>query len=69
MENKEDIVKRLKLLLMATRAGSDIEDLILSVDQKMEKIVTIQFRNGYTKNVCVEADSGIELIRDVIKKL
>lgn len=66
MEKKEDIVKRLKLLLIATRAGSDIEDLILSEDQNT---VTIQFRNGYTKKVCVEADSGIALIRDVIKEV
>lgn len=66
MEKKEDIVKRLKLLLIATRAGSDIEDLVLSEDQNT---VTIQFRNGYTKKVCVEADSGIALIRDVIKKV
>lgn len=66
MEKKEDIVKRLKLLLIATRAGSDIEDLVLSEDQNT---VTIQFRNGYTKKVCVEADSGIALIRDVIKEV
>ncbi len=66
MEKKEDIVKRLKLLLIATRAGSDIEDLVLSGDQNT---VTIQFRNGYTKKVCVEADSGIALIRDVIKEV
>lgn len=64
MEDKKDIVVRLKLLLMATRAGRNIDNLILSEDQKM---VTIQFNNGYKKEVCIEADSGISLIRDVIK--
>lgn len=63
MENKEEIVKRLKLLLMATRAGNDIDKLILSEDQAT---VTIQFNNGYKKEVCIEADSGIAIIRDVM---
>lgn len=66
MENKEEIVMRLKLLLMATRAGSDIEDLVLSGDQKA---VTVKFRNGGEKKVNVECDSGIALIDDVIKVL
>lgn len=63
MENKEEIVKRLKLLLMATRAGSDIDKLFLSKDQAT---VTIQFNNGYKKKVCIEADSGIAIIKDVM---
>ncbi len=66
MENKEEIVLRLKLLLMATRAGSAIEDLILSKDQKT---VTVRFRNGGEKQVNVECDSGIALASDVIKAL
>lgn len=57
-------MKRLKLLLTATRAGREIEELDLSEDQNT---VTIQFRNGYRRDVCVEADSGIALIRDVIR--
>lgn len=66
MENKEEIVMRLKLLLMATRAGSGIEDLILSEDQKA---VTVKFRNGGERQVNVECDSGIALIGDVIRAL
>lgn len=66
MENKEEIVMRLKLLLMATRAGSGIEDLILSEDQKA---VTVKFRNGGEGQVNVECDSGIALIGDVIRAL
>lgn len=64
MENKKDIVMFLEMLLMATRAGQDIDKLILSGNQST---VTIQFNNGSKKEVCVEADSGISLIRDVIK--
>lgn len=66
MENKKDIVARLKLLLIATRAGSNIEALLLSDD---ECFVTIQFKTGVSRVVNIEADSGIAIIRDVIAKL
>ncbi len=62
-ENKKEIVLRLKLLLNATRAGDDIRKLVLSED---ENFVTIIWENGYQKDVCVEADSGTALIRDVL---
>ena len=41
MENKEEIVARLKLLLMATRAGSNIQDLKLN---EAKNKVTIVFK-------------------------
>lgn len=65
-ENKKEIVIRLGILLKATRAGDDIEMLALSED---ENFVTIIWENGYRKNVSVEADSGIAMIRDIIKVL
>ena len=64
MENKEEIVMRLKLLLKATRAGSGIEELALSGDQNE---VTVKFRSGSERKVNVECDSGIALIQDVMK--
>lgn len=66
MEDKKDIVIRLKVLLMATRAGRKIDTMILSEDQST---VTVQFKNGCKKEICVEADSGIALIRDVMKAI
>ncbi len=66
MENKEDIVRRLKLLLMATRAGSNIADLILNEEKEQ---VIILFRHGGTHVVNIAADSGIAIIRDVVKAL
>lgn len=65
-EDKEAILKRLKLLLMITRAGCEVDDLQLSED---ETTVTIRFCNGHTKDVCIEADSGIGMIMDVVKAL
>lgn len=65
-ENKQEIVINLWILLKSTRAGEDIKALRLSED---EDFVTIVWENGYKKDVCVEADSGIALIRDVLNAL
>lgn len=65
-ESKQEIVIRLGILLKATRAGEDIKVLRLSED---EDFVTIVWENGYKKDICVEADSGIALIRDVMNAL
>lgn len=65
-ENKREIVIRLGILLKATRAGKDIKVLRLSEDENFVKIV---WKNGYKKDVCVEADSGIALIKDVMNAL
>lgn len=66
MENKKDIVMRLTILLKATRAGSGIEKLVLSEDQKT---VTIEFSSGGSRDVNVDCDSGIALVQDVIRVL
>lgn len=66
MEDKQEIVMHLKWLLKATRAGSGIETLVLSRD---EKTVAIRFNSGFTKDVNIECDSGIAIIQDVVKAL
>lgn len=66
MENKEEIVMKLKILLKSTRAGSNIADLILNEE---ESEITILFRAGETRKVNIEADSGIAIIKDVITAL
>lgn len=66
MENKEEIVIKLKILLKSTRAGGNIADLILNEE---ESEITILFRAGETRKVNIEADSGIAIIKDVITAL
>ncbi len=66
MEDKQEIVMHLKWLLKATRAGSDVETLVLSKD---ETAVTISFSSGFTRDVNIECDSGIAIIQDVVKAL
>lgn len=65
-ENKKDIVEKLEILLKATRAGRYITALELSEDADN---VVIVFNGGFRRNVNVEADSGIEVVRDVIRAL
>lgn len=73
MEDKEAIVMRLKLLLMVTRAGSDIADLKLEIDEKGMidggEYCVIVFKSGYRKKVDITADSGLAVIEDVIHAL
>lgn len=66
MENKKDIVTRLKILLNATRAGEDIKKMELTED---EDLIVIQWKNGSTQKVNITADSGVAIISDVLKAI
>lgn len=66
MENKEDIVMRLKILLNATRAGQDIEKMELTEDGDF---VMIEWESGCIQKVNIAADSGVAIIRDVLKAI
>ncbi len=66
MEDKREILVHLKWLLKVTRAGSDVDSLLLSSD---EKTVSIVFNSGYSKDVNIEGDSGIAIMQDVAKAL
>lgn len=66
MENKKDIVMRLKLLLNATRAGEDIKKMELTDEGDH---VVIQWENGCTQKVNIAADSGVAIINDVVRAI
>lgn len=65
-ENKELILFRLHQLLVTTRAGSDIRDLILERDPDQ---VLIKWENGTIQKINVEAESGLQIIKDVLKAI
>lgn len=65
-ENKKDIVGRLSILMKATRAGYDLDKLVLSEDGRE---VIVRYDSGYEKRVNVECDSGATLILDVVKAM
>ena len=65
-EDKAEIVDRLQNLLKATRAGNDIDRLVLGGDRKT---VTIRRGDGSERRVNIEADSGYAIIKDVMNAL
>lgn len=67
LEDKAKIIKRLRKLLKATRAGREIIDMHLVLDGNKET-VEITFENG-SKEVDITADSGIAIIKDVVGRL
>ena len=69
MENKRKIVRALEDLLKQTRAGEDIEFLHLRYDENGDEWVYVHYKDDYIRKVIVTADSGIALIRDVLRAL
>lgn len=61
---KKILVKRLLLAVNITRAGENIQNMLLSDD---EETVTIFYKSGGTRTVSVACDSGIALMRDVLQ--
>ena len=65
IEDKREVVDRLKKLLLVTRAGQDIEEMYLMNDQEH---VVVKWRDGYPVTVNIAADSGLAIIQDVIRQ-
>ena len=65
MENKQDILDALVECLKLTRDQQDLEQLIYNEDNET---VTVAWANGGT-SVNVACDSGIAMIRDVLRAL
>ena len=66
MENKQEILDKLLPAVQLTTAGNDIEELTYN---RESEIVEIRFRNGGTRKVNVRMDSGIAMIRDVLREI
>ena len=66
MEDKQKIIDKLLPAVQLTIAGSNIENLTYNRERE---IVEIRFRNGGTREINVRMDSGIAMIRDVLKEI
>lgn len=66
MENKQDILNKLLPALQATRQFYDLVDLAYLPD---EELVRATFANGSKKYANVALDSGIAMIKDVIRQI
>lgn len=54
--------------LQATRGGRKIVSLVHAV-QPGKETVTIQFQSGGKQVVTVTGDSGVEMMRDILRKI
>ena len=68
LENKVDIVAELSVLLRMTRRGEGMQ-LVYKQKPDGEEYVEIYSGGRRYRSINVSADSGIALIRDVIKDL
>lgn len=66
LENKHEILHYLLPALQATRQFYDLVDLAYLPD---EELVRATFANGSNKYANVALDSGIAMIKDVIKQI
>ena len=67
-ENKPEIVWDLCKLLRKTRHGSDIA-MMEYAKEGYGEYVLITFDGGFQKKVDISADSGIAIIKDVLKNI
>lgn len=68
MEDKQIICDKLLATLQATRGGSDLESIQYEVSKDgIVEIVTLTHTGGWQKRINVSADSGVAMIRDVMK--
>ena len=65
-ENKQRILDFLLSAIQNTNAGETLLYLKISDD---ERTVTVEYEGGYTEEINVHLDSGIAMIRDVVKQL
>ena len=66
MENKQKICDLLCDALRLTDAYGDIEMIEYS---KSNENVAVIFKGGYTRNINVAMDSGMSMIRDIVRCL
>ena len=66
MENRQKICDLLLLTLKATRSGGSIKRLVY--DDYTESVI-VTYSNGSEKRVNIACDSGVALIRDVMKAI
>lgn len=68
-EDRDQIVRMLQELLQHTRAGAELVALrrIPGKDPMKYESVEAEFMNGEKKRKSIEGDSGIAIIRDVLK--
>lgn len=69
MENKREICNLLCETLKATRDQEDLMALKYKKDKSGLELVTVIYNGGGTRVINVTMDSGVAMIRDILKSL
>ena len=69
MEDKQVICNALAETLKLTRNHQDLDDLYYMTEANGDEIVRVQWMNGAHRNVNVSMDSGMAMIRDIMKAI
>lgn len=68
-EDKEEIIKWLLTTLKLTVAGLDISDIKYEQLASGDEIAVIIYDNGYRQSVNISCDSGVALMRDILRAI
>lgn len=68
-EDKAKIARSFAEVLKMTAAYKDLRDLTYTKTADSDEFVLVEFRNGRTKGINVHWDSGIAMIKDIIRGL
>lgn len=66
---KEDKQKICDALVPVLRMTQDLYDIVELEYHEDRELVYAHLANGYQKVVCVEGDSGAEMIRDIMEQI
>ena len=69
MEDKAKIARNFAEVLKMTVAFYDLQDLTYAKTNEDEEFVLAEFKNGRTKKINVHWDSGIAMIRDILRAI
>ena len=68
-EDKEEIIKWLLATLKLTVAGVGLEDIRYDRLTNGDEIAVLMYDNGYRKSVNISCDSGVALMRDILRAI
>ena len=68
-EDKQEIINWLFQTLKQTVAGDGLESIKYEQLNNGDEIAVLMYDNGYRKSVNISCDSGIALMRDILRNI
>ena len=68
-EDKQNVINYLFAALKQTVAGVDLESIRYEQLTNGDEIAVLMYENGYRKSVNISCDSGLALMRDILRAI